>query len=335
MSSKNELSVILHGGAGRLAEEHTHLKLPGMQQALDAAWQVLVSGRSGIEAVAAALRVMEGDQYFNAGYGGYPNVDKIVLLDVGLMKGTGEFVSLVNVRRVKYPSLVALEMFKNHRHLLSIWTYQLECELEARSKEAKQEFGVVTKHKDMIAPFVQELLEKEDGFELVSENASTHGTVGCVVRDINGEVHAGTSTGGTSLKFNGRIGDSPIIGSGVYADNEIGALSTTGHGEAFLRSSMSGFVLGEMRRALKDNPEVFTNNNRLEDLLQKEMEELGRKNPGRSGAIVVVPKQGNPAFAFNSEMVSVAYRTGSPEKIQTSKVMIAKKDGDNLIAPQG
>ena len=163
---------------------------------------------------------MEGCEYFNAGFGGYPNAEGVVLLDVGLMKGSGEFSAITNLRRVRFPSEVAKDLSEKYKRLFTIWTYDKEKNLDDADDETKARYGWVEKHEDLIAPYVTELLEKKKGFEVQNDDA-IRGTIGCVVRDAKGEIHSGTSTGGTSYKRNGRIGDSPIIGAGVFADNEV------------------------------------------------------------------------------------------------------------------
>src|SRR3990167_1925227 len=227
----SELAVILHGGGGKIGPEHGQKKLPYLRKALDLAWAALVAGKPGEFAVVEALRVMEGCEYFNAGYGGYPNVNGIVLLDVGLMRGDRDFVSLIHVRRVKYPSSIALDMLLPRRTLLSTWTHELMMKLDEAPEFIKGRYGLVATHEDLVAPFVKQLMKEKGDFEVArdpkKEEAKAHGTVGCVVRDAKGEICAGTSTGGVSFKYNGRVGDSPIIGAGVFADNEICGLSTT------------------------------------------------------------------------------------------------------------
>lgn len=326
-----ELAVVVHGGAGRYKRDLADLKLPAVRLAVDEAWRMLCAGAPGEEAVAAALRVLEGSQYFNAGFGGYPNVHGIVLLDVGLMRGTREFVSLVNVRRVKYPSAVALDMLRQHKALMTIWTHELMSALDAAPDETKERYGLVAKHEDMVAPYVKELLRQKEALEVEAADpeAEVHGTVGCVVRDARGQVHAGTSTGGVSLKFNGRVGDTPIVGSGVFADNEIGALSTTGHGESILFSMLSGFIVAEMRRQLKIDPEIFARSpGRLKEILDAEFSEMTRKARGRGAAIIVVPAAGDPQYAFNADAVAIGMRTGFPGAISRETVFAEWKSGE-------
>jgi beta-aspartyl-peptidase (threonine type) len=299
-------------------------KLPYLAEARDRAWDALTKGQPGAMAVEAALRVMEECPYFNAGYGGYPNVNGIVLLDVGLMSGNRGFVSIVNMRRVKYPSSVALDMMSRRRAIMTVWTHELMQELDTAAPEIKERYGVVEKHEDLVAPFVKELLGKAQAAEV-----SSLGTVGCVVRDASGRLFAGTSTGGVNLKSNGRIGDSPIIGSGVFADDEVCALSTTGHGESFMRSLFSGFVIAEMRRLLRNDPQVFARGpENCRALLENEFDEMKRKAPGTGGGIIIIPAGGEPTFSFNSEMLSVAFR--SSRTAGPGEAMIALADGRAL-----
>lgn len=326
----NQISVILHGGAGRYDAENAPLKIPVLKEALDAAWASLCRGESSEQAVIAGISVLEGSEYFNAGYGGYPNNRGVVLLDVGLMKGTREFISLMNVRRVKYPSRIALEMFKYHSSLMTIWTHELMQQLDEGPQELKDRYGWVASNEEMVAPFVKNLIKRRTTEVSGDEN---HGTVGCVARDQNGTLAAGTSTGGINLKLNGRVGDSPIIAGGVFADNEICALSTTGHGEAFMSSMVSGFVIAEMRRQLRNDPEVFTHDPEiLRQLLKAEFKEFDRKSRGRGGALIVIPVKGVPAYTFNSEMASLAARTGTPDSIHHEEIMIAHKGGKHVVA---
>lgn len=323
--SVDPLSIIIHGGAGRASAEAAQKKLPYLNEALEAGWALLKVGQRGEKAVEAALRIMEGSEFFNAGYGGYPNANGIVLLDVGLMNGEREFVSVVNIRRLKYPSSVALELMKRHKALMTVWTYELEKEIDASSEELKERLGWVATHGDLIAPSVRLLMKNKELAEV-----SSHGTIGCVVRDSKGRLTAGTSTGGINLKTNGRIGDTPIIGAGVYADNDVCALSTTGHGESFLRSMISGYVIAEFRHQLRNDPEYFRKSaDSAHAIMSAELREMEGTTGGK-GAMIMIPRKGKPCFSFNSEMVSVAFRSGGETFIEESDALISFQDGRML-----
>ena len=324
------MSVILHGGAGKLQTQHVKRKLPFLRKALDAAWEQLCDGKPGEFAVAAALRVMEGCEFFNAGFGGYPNINGVVLLDIGLMRGTRDFVSLLNVRRVKYPSAIVLDMLCHHRTLMTIWTHELMEQVNQAPLFIRERYGWVRSHEDLIAPYVKKLMQERKALE-VSQDGGTHGTVGCVVRDANGKLFSGTSTGGVSFKYNGRIGDTPIIGSGVFADDDVCALSTTGHGESFLLSMLSGYIIAAMRQAQRKQEKVFEKSpKKLTKLLRDEIDEMSRKANKRGGAIIVIPRRGEPCYALNSEMVSLGVRTGSCASIEQDDAFILCQDGSRI-----
>ncbi|MCB9030033.1 MAG: isoaspartyl peptidase/L-asparaginase [Deltaproteobacteria bacterium] len=314
------LAVIIHGGAGKLSIDHASKKLPFLKEARDAAWDAVAKGKPADIAVVEAIRVLEACEYFNAGYGGYPNINGIVLTDVGLMRGNLDFVSLVHCRRLKFPSAVALDMLTPNRTLMTTWTRELELNLEQAPDFIKEKYGLVKTHEDLIAPHVRRLMELKQA-EVEQKVDDIHGTVGCVVRDINGHIAAGTSTGGLSFKYNGRIGDTPVVGSGVYADDNICGLSTTGHGETFLKTLVSGFVISEMRSALRKDKKVFSDSKLLRQLLDDEFKEVAQKSPGR-GAMIVIPPIGKPVYSFNSEMVSVGYKYGSADKIEGEDYLI-------------
>ncbi len=324
---KGKPCVIVHGGAGKLPDERALLKVPVMRQAVRAAWDELQKGKPAEFGVAAALREMEASSYFNAGFGGYPNVHGIVLLDVGLMRGNRDFVSLLNVRRVKMPSAIALDMLKPNRTLMTVWTHELMNEVDGAPRFIKDRYGWVKTHEELLSPVVVEWL-KDEGVEFTVSGETSGGTVGCVVRDMEGNLCAGTSTGGVNSKDNGRIGDTPIIGSGVFADNEIGALSTTGHGESLLSGLVSGFVLSRMSTSVREHPTVFREHpEKLDAILQSEFSELSRKSGKRGGGMVVVPPFGSPAYSFNTEMISVAFADGGGKEPGKVDSFIAKRGG--------
>lgn len=327
--SPSNLSVIVHGGAGKLSPKRAREKLPGLQQAVKAAWAELSKGKPGEFAVAAALREMEADDAFNAGFGGYPNRDGIVLEDIGLMRGDRSFVSLLNVRRVKFPSAISLDMLMQNRSIMSVWTHELMLDVDQAPEFIKERYGWVKTHEELLSPNVLERIQS--GEAEFGESGETHGTVGCVVRDAAGEICAGTSTGGINAKDNGRIGDSPVIGAGVYADNDLCGLSTTGHGESMLGALLSGFIVGRVRAALREDAVCFSDRSKkLDEILREEFDELSRKCGSKGGAMIVIPKGGPPTYAFNSQMVSIAMQTGTLGKVEEADAFIAVKDGTFL-----
>lgn len=326
-------ALILHGGAGRITAEYGSKKLPGLKLALDRGWRALQDGAPPEVAVCAALRVMEEDQYFNAGYGGYPNEHGIVLLDAGLMRGNGDFISLINVRQLKYPSEILLDMLKPGRRLTTVWTHELMQKVLAGDGSQKDRYGLVASHDEMIAPLVRELLAKRAAAELSSHGEGSHGTVGCVARAVDGRIAAGTSTGGIYLKHNGRVGDSPIIGSGVYAEQEVAGISTSGDGEAILMGNLSGYTLGGWRTALDQDRAVFAREpQKALEILEKELTRFGQRARGVAG-MIAIPCGCNPIYAFNSPRFSVAGRYSGENGELRQFVRIASNEGAALEMP--
>ena len=325
----SRMHVIVHGGAGRFYPERSLNKIDPMSEAVEAAWEELVKGKPAEFAVVAALRIMEGDEHFNAGYGGYPNANGIVLQDIGLMRGSREFVSLLNVRRITYPSSVALDMMRDGRSLMSVWTHELMQQADAADEFIKERYGWVDSHDKLLSPHVLEMLARNQ--VEVGSSGGSHGTVGCVVCDSSGFFAAGTSTGGVNAKENGRIGDTPIVGSGVFADNEICALSTTGHGETLLLGLLSGFIVSNIRTELRKDANAFRHRPSLmEEILDQEFSELSRKAPDKGGGLIVIPRGGMPRYQCNSEMISIGYRTGTRNSVAESDSFIHLKTGEKV-----
>ncbi len=323
MSQQNsKLSVILHGGAGNFNPNYTPKKLPFLRKALDAAWEKLCQGAAGHLAVCAALQVMEECQYFNAGYGAFPNIDGKVFLDIGLMSGKRDFISFLNISRIRYPSQLALDSFQEGKKLMTVWTPGWSGKINAKDVRTKERYGLVQSDAECIAPVVREILNLSSDIELAEER---HGTIGCVVKDSFGEIYAGTSTGGLGGKSDGRVGDSPIIGSGVFADNELCGLSTSGHGEEILASSISGFVISKLR-PLQSSGSAATSHEigALGAIIKEEMLEFRRKFPSKDCGMIVVAKDGQSAYDFCSSMFALARRSGSKQQISQEEVLIAR-----------
>ena len=319
----SNLSVIIHGGAGSpsVIPEQPR-ELPFLKQAVDAAWKSLVAGEPGERAVVAALRVLEACEYFNAGFGSYPNSDGEVRLDAALMRGNGDFISLMNLRRVVHPSELALHKLTPGKDVMLAWTDGLMQLLDQADTDLKRRVGWVAEEKDMLAPWA--LARVAERKAKLAQKANDHDTIGCVVRDIQGKICAGTSTGGLMLKPHGRIGDSPIVGAGVFADDEVCGLSATGTGEVILKSLLSGFVVADIRSFLRADPARFEKEPELlKKILTSELSEMRRKYPAGEAGLIVVPQRGNPAYDFNSKVMSVGVRCGTAEKIEFEDIRLA------------
>jgi beta-aspartyl-peptidase (threonine type) len=308
-----EFGVIIHGGVGSLADQNKYPRyiLP-MQTALDAAWSSLKAGLPPERAAVNAIRVLEACELFDAGYGSFPNTEGEVYLDVGLMRGNGDFIALMNLSHVFHPSEVAFDLLIKDNALQKVWTDADRARLARSEAELKKRYGWVATHAELTAPLAIEL--NKAASKIV--NFKGGGTVGCVIRDGDGKIVALTSTGGTPNKVPGRIGDSPIVGAGVYANDSFGGLSATGHGESIMGSLLSGHILHRMRESvMRDELSFSKNKGLLGEIVQEELKNMERDFPDAKAGIIVMPKRGTPIGIHNSRMMPVAWRCGNESGI--------------------
>ncbi|MCB0328829.1 MAG: isoaspartyl peptidase/L-asparaginase [Bdellovibrionales bacterium] len=336
------MSLIIHGGAGQLAEDRVNKKLPVMRESLDAGWKAFCDGGTGEDAVTAAVQVMEDCEYFNAGYGGYPNANNIVLLDAAIMNGKREYVALMNVRRLKYPSRVACDLLQKEKSLSTVWTHELMEAYDAHEQERKERYGWVKSHEELLSPYVVETLRKQEGEfskdKVLGSSGSAnpdhlnpeigHGTVGACSSDMDGGLFTCISTGGVNHKVNGRIGDAPMVGLGLYADNDLCAMTTTGYGEALLACFPTGFIIGRVRDEARKDPEAFhKDENLMKRIVDEEFEEFSGKGIQRGGGIICIPRHGKPTYAFNTQAMPVGIAVGTRDKRIQDEVFVEWRDG--------
>jgi L-asparaginase / beta-aspartyl-peptidase len=223
-------SVLVHGGAGDVRPEALSFHIEGCRAAAMAAAQMLAADGSALNAAQRAVEVLEDDPRFNAGTGACLNEDGALELDASIMEGTllraGGVCALP---AFEHPIAIARALLNEGVHVLLAG--------DGAARFAVTRGFVRARDEDMITREARERLARVAA-GLVDGNWAG-GTVGAVVRDMNGTVVAATSTGGLVNKAAGRVGDSPIIGAGTYADDEAGACSNTGEGEAFLRVCMA------------------------------------------------------------------------------------------------
>ncbi|BAY78123.1 peptidase T2 asparaginase 2 [Nostoc linckia NIES-25] len=211
--------IIVHGGAKTITDEKVAANYAGCTAAVEAGWAVLLDGGSAAEAVEAAIRVLEADPTFNASLGATLNSDGEVELDAAIMEGSLSWGAVAAVQGIRHPISVARKIMDDKPTLL------VARGAERFAADSKAE---MCKKEDLIAE-EQWQQWKEDRDAIDRPN-----TVGCVALDASGILAAGTSTGGTTKQQQGRVGDTAVVGSGLYADNKIGACSTTGDGESII-----------------------------------------------------------------------------------------------------
>ena len=246
------IAIGLHGGCGALAhdlqskadwaESRVH-----MVQALRAGWAVLHGGGSALDAVQAAVVVMEDSPHFNAGYGAALNEVSEHELDASIMDGATLAAGAVcTVRRIRNPVKAARAVLASGRAvLLSGMAADRFAELQGLDMVEPSYF--TTKRRVDALRSLQEK-QRSGGFIPASE-AEKHGTVGAVARDAQGHLAAATSTGGFNDKPEGRVGDTPIIGAGTYAEDGVCAVSCTGQGEIFIRRVAAHDLAARIRYA--------------------------------------------------------------------------------------
>jgi beta-aspartyl-peptidase (threonine type) len=244
-----QYTIVVHGGAGNglypeaVSPQRQSIIKAAVNEALAAGAQVLENGGEATDAVVAVLSILENDTNFNAGRGAVLTYQGAPSLDASIMDGqTLEAGAVSGVQRIKNPIAGALAVLQNSPHVLL-------------SGSGADEFGAAQQLK-LVAPeyFItpnrlkglKKFKANYGALENWPANDTKFGTVGCAVLDAKGNLAAGTSTGGMMGKRHGRIGDSPIIGAGTYANNATCAVSCTGHGEYFMRYAVAYDVHARM-----------------------------------------------------------------------------------------
>ncbi len=231
----NKPALLVHGGAWAIPDDQVEAHLNGVRNARDAGWKVLTRGGTAIEAVEAAVVVMEDDPTFDAGRGSFLNADGRVQLDAMVMCGATLRAGGVGcVERVRNAIKAARKVLEESPHVYLV--------ADGAERFAEQHGIELVDNSELVVPREIELLkiakEKEargESHEIFSTQEYPSDTVGAVALDQEGNIAGATSTGGTLNKTPGRVGDSSLIGCGCYADNESAAISTTGWGEPMMK----------------------------------------------------------------------------------------------------
>lgn len=281
-------AIAVHGGAGTLARadltpESERDYRSGLRRALSAGFEVLERGGASLDAVVAAVRVLEDDPLFNAGHGAVVAANGAHELDASLMDGRDLRAGAVTgVRHVKSPIELARLVMERSPHVMLAGPGAEEFALEQ---------GMVPVPNSHFATERRRLeLERMLRGELDTGRESLMGTVGAVACDANGNLAAATSTGGMTGKRWGRVGDSPIIGAGTYAANDCCAVSATGHGEYFIRAAVAHEIASLMRyRGMSVRQAA-------DEVVMRQLTKLGG-----AGGVIAIGRDGEIAMPFNSE----------------------------------
>jgi beta-aspartyl-peptidase (threonine type) len=298
-------ALIVHGGAWDIPDEAVEACKIGCQRALGAGWTLLASGGSALDAVEASIMVLEDDPVFDAGYGSHLNLDGRVECDAIIMNGeTLRAGAAATLQRVKNPIQLARKILEKCPHMMLV--------ADGAERFAK-EYGIkLCQPEELVSEAEQEawMRCKVDKHAAAHHRGHEQGTVGAVAIDREGHLFAGTSTGGTCCKLPGRVGDSPLIGCGCYADSEAGGVSCTGYGEAIMKIVMAKTTVDLLRaRAICVDPAAAADACEISsaDLAAREAVHLLSKRTHATGGLILLDRHGNPGFAFNTPRMAYGY----------------------------
>ncbi|WP_199436728.1 isoaspartyl peptidase/L-asparaginase family protein [Vibrio owensii] len=293
-------SIAIHGGAGtilreQMSDELQQSILADLEAAVKAGHQILEKGGEALDAVVAAVKVLEDSPNFNAGKGSVLTHNEMVEMDASVMDGRNQAAGAVaGVRHIKNPIELARDVMKNSNHVLLVGEGAEKFAFEQGHEYTEQDYFFTDRR------YEQLISMREKGLFALSESRypddRKHGTVGAVALDQHGNLAAATSTGGVTNKKYGRVGDSALIGCGTVAENGVVAVSTTGVGEFFIRKRVAEDVAARMRY-LQENVHTA-----CEHIIQGELKEMGGE-----GGLIAIDAQGELHFAMNS---SGMYRAG-------------------------
>lgn len=293
--------IVIHGGAGgepdKWTEEYKKQRRDGLKAALDLGLKMLKDGKPALDVVEQVVRVLEDDATFNAGRGCVLNEAGEHELDAAIMDGSNRACGAVaSVRKTKHPISLARRVMTDTQHVLLIGNGADEFGQSLKLEQAGPDYFRTPKQIEAWEKWKKKIPDltlhrpKAQGDE---DEQLYLGTVGCVVLDSNGNLAAATSTGGLMGKRWGRVGDSPIIGAGTFADNATCAVSGTGVGEDFIRNNVASDIAARMRYGSKSLAESA--NAVVQTVL-----------PEDCGGVIAIDRQGNIVMEFNTPGMSRA-----------------------------
>lgn len=296
--------LVIHGGAGtilkeNLSDEKEQQIKSKLREALNVGAEILSSGRSSLDAVTETICVLEDSPLFNAGKGAVFTAEGVNEMDASIMDGHDLNAGAVaGVRSIKNPIRAARAVMEDSPHVLLSGS-------GADTFALKQGLTIV----DPAYFFTERRWESFQKVKAKKETGEKHGTVGAVALDNQGNLAAATSTGGMTYKLKGRVGDSPIIGAGTYADNKSCAVSATGHGEYFIRNVVAYDISALMKY------QGLSLQSAADEVIQKKLKPIGG-----DGGIVAVDKDGKISMTFNTAGMYRGYITSEGK----SEVLIFK-----------
>ena len=290
-------TVIVHGGAGYVSSD---MMIPGeeegirdaIEKSLQISHQHLANGGTSVEAVQIAINVLENSPFFNAGKGSVFTSSGTNELDASIMNGqNGQAGAVAGLTNIKNPIDAAIAVMELSPHVFLIG-------------KGAEEFAVTNGIDTVPQSYFYNEYRYQEHLEGLLEDKTKFGTVGAVAIDRNGNIAAGTSTGGMNNKRFGRVGDVPVIGAGTYAENGIGGLSATGHGEYFIRNVATYDIAAQVKYGNKTLDEAGYNT-----LMRK------LKSQGGEGGVIGIDSQGGVVIHFNTAAMPRGYINSNGETV--------------------
>ena len=284
-TEQTEWAIILHGGAGNfwngnIPSEKKKAFEKSMLEALAIGETILENGGSSIDAVEQAIHFLEDDSLFNSGRGAVLTNEGTAELDASIMTGNDLNAGAVaGVKTVRHPISAARMVMENSPHVMLSG--------EGADYFAKEEDLEIVENDYFITSARKAAYDKR-----MKKEQEKMGTVGCVAIDKNGNITAGTSTGGMSNKKWGRVGDSPIIGAGTYANNQSCGVSATGWGEFFIRGTVARDIAALMEMKNYSSQEA------ADEIIQSKLPSIGEQNA--TGGVIVIDHTGTISYSFNT-----------------------------------
>lgn len=323
IAKEKPFAIVIHGGAGTISKqnftpEKEKAYRAKLQEAVETGYAILDKGGESLDAISAAINILENSPMFNAGKGAVYTHNETHELDASIMDGkTRQAGAVAGVRRIENPiNLARLVMDKSVHVMLSGDGAEQFAQTQGIPLINNSLFDTGSRYKSLLR--AKEKMKKAEQSKVDYQAAHQAldvefkvGTVGAVALDKNGNIAAGTSTGGMTNKRFGRIGDSPVIGAGTFAENESCAVSATGHGEFFIRFNVAADICARVKYQGKTIEQA--GNEVIHDVLMP---------VGGTGGVIIVDRKGNMSLPFNT---SGMYR-GSKSNTTPTYVAIFKDE---------
>ncbi len=296
LTGNADVAIAIHGGAGtiskaNLSEQQKQAYLETLEQAVKAGHKLLIAGKPSLEAIQAAIVILEDSPLFNAGKGAVYNFDGGHELDASIMDGSNLNAGAVaGVSNIKNPIVLARDVMIQSKHVLLAGPGAEQFAQRLGYTFVGQDYFGTEFRKDAWRKAMQKQQKDTQAYLGIDQYDFKFGTVGAVAIDKAGNLAAGTSTGGMTAKRWGRVGDSPIIGAGTYADNRSCAVSATGHGEYFIRYNVAADICARVQYG-KASIAQAAKQVLFDELLPA----------GGTGGVIAMDNQGVIAMPFNTE----------------------------------